>query len=125
MKYTRELAKRGNVSLLLYVNEDAPMGEYTCYIVCEDYDPGRFLEDRWNYGNCFESLLDATESFRVRTGQTHRDRIWELATQFKDKIVDEFGYTAEDFRFVFDVDEDELGCLGFESEDEEEGDESD
>ena len=113
-KYTKELAKRGDVSLVMYVS-----GERIEYVVCRYYDSTKPVGNQWYSGSYFEDILDATETFRFKTGQIHRDRLLELATLFKDELVDELGYTMEDFRFEFDVDEDELKCLGFESEDEE------
>ena len=95
-KYTKELAKHGDISLVMYVSED-DKGEHTQYVTCLWYDPTKPVGQQWDAGDYSRSLENAMESFRYRTGRMTYARLEEIATRFKDVLVDEFAFTRNDF----------------------------
>lgn len=105
-KYTKELAKHGDISLVMYVSED-DNGEHTQYVVCRWYDATEPVGQQWYSGDYYGSdkLVEATEAFKARSGyRTESDkagipkaRLEEIATRFKDVLVDEFAFTRNDF----------------------------
>lgn len=126
-KYTKELAKHGDVSLVMYVSED-DHGEHTQYVVCRWYDSTQPIGQQWYSGDYYgeDKLLEATEAFKERSGYKAkgevipRPRLEELVTCFKDILVDYLDMTYVDFSedgngdYDLDLTDEELEWLGIE-----------
>lgn len=124
MKYNIIL-RNGNYALL-----DAE----TQYIVACDFDETQKEGEQWGHGTYFthwnqdanekqQALANALEYFRLRTetNYIHRHRLEELATRFKDGLIEsDEDYAMECFDGECELTEEEKEWLGIESESEDE-----
>ena len=87
-------------------------GTNTQYVVASGYDPTQPEDQQWNHGTYFtyqndlqkvSSLANALELFRYRTEENYisRSRLEELATNFKDELIEEY-LEEEDYEEFFD-----------------------
>ena len=101
-----ELLRNGNISLLESQSD-------TQYCICRNYNPNEKEDQQYDSGTYFcywgdkerkpYFLSAALENFRVKTEENYipRPRLEELATQFKDALLEDDKYSAlvffEDF----------------------------
>lgn len=134
-KYTKELARHNDISLVMYVSED-DRGEHTQYVTCRWYDPTQPIGQQWDYGDYYNNIVDATEAYKVRAGveskndkgRIPRQRLEELANRLKDVLVDIFDFQKEDFSegtYDLDMTEEEMNWFGIEEDEDESDDEED
>lgn len=121
-----ELLRNGNVSLLQSQSDSQ-------YCVCSNYNPNAKEDQQYDGGTyfCYWGDLErklyflsaALELFRVRTERNYipRARLEELATKFKDGLIEDDRESAmEYFEYECEMTEEEKEWLGItESEDEE------
>ena len=97
----------------------------TQYAVVSGYDPMQPEDQQWNHGRYFtyqndlqkaNSLANALELFRYRTEENYisRSRFEELATQFKNELLEEDEY-EEFFDYECGMDEYEKKFFEIES----------
>ena len=124
MKWT-ELLRKDKYALLQSESD-------TQYAVVSGYDPAQPEGQQWNHGTYFtyqddsqkvSSLANALELFRYRTEENYisRSRLEELATNFKDELLEE--YLEEDeyeefFDYECGMEDYEKDFFGIESEEE-------
>lgn len=121
-----ELLRKGNVSLLQSQSD-------TQYCVCRNYNPNAKEDQQYDGGTYFcywgdkerkaYFLSAALENFRVKTEDNYvpRARLEELATKFKDGLIEDDRESAmEYFEYECEMTEEEKEWLGItENEDEE------
>lgn len=120
-----ELLRKGNVSLLQSKSD-------TQYCVCSNYNPEAKEDSQYDSGTYFcywgdverkvYFLAAALENFRVKTEENYipRPRLEELATQFKDGLLEDDKESAlEYFDFTCEMSDEEKEFFGV-SESEEE-----
>ena len=101
----KEILRNGSYALL-------QSGTDTQYVVASGYDPTQPEGQQWNHGTYFtyqndsqkaNSLSNALELFRYRTEENYisRSRLEELATQFKDELIEKY-LEEEDYEEFFD-----------------------
>lgn len=108
----------------------------TQYAVVSEYDPTQPEDQQWNHGTYFAYFADrnrkviclqkALDTFRYKTESDYitRDRLIELATKFKDLMVEEEFYLNDIFTDECEMTSTELNFFGVPCEREEEDDES-
>lgn len=120
-----ELLRKGNVSLLQSQSD-------TQYCICTNYNPEAKEDSQYDGGTYFcywddaerkvYFLAAALENFRVKTENNYipRPRLEELATQFKDGLIEDDRESAmEYFDYVCEMTDEEKQWFGI-SESEEE-----
>lgn len=119
-----ELLRKGNVSLLQSQSD-------TQYCVCRNYDPKAKEDQQYDNGSYFcyfdnkdqqvFALASAIETFRYKTEENYitRSRLEELATEFKDRLIEADEEFAKDY-FPFELEDYEMKFFEIETEDEEE-----
>lgn len=96
-----EILRKDNYALLQSEND-------TQYCVASGYDPTQPEDEQWAYGNYFTywndklkagCLQNALDCFRNRTESDYipRYRLEELATQFKDGLIEDDRYSAIEY----------------------------
>lgn len=108
----KEILRNGNYALLQSESD-------TQYVVASGYDSTQPEGQQWNHGTYFtyqddsqkvSSLANALELFRYRTGENYisRSRLEELATNFKNELLEEYleeGEYEKFFDYEFGMDE--------------------
>lgn len=100
-----EILRKDNYALLQSESD-------TQYAVVSGYDPTQPEDQQWSHGTYFtyqndtqkaNSLANALELFRYRTEENYisRSRLEELATQFKDELLEEY-LEEDDYEEFFD-----------------------
>lgn len=121
-----ELLRKGNVSLLQSQSD-------TQYCICRNYNPDAKEDQQYDGGTYFcywgdkerkpYFLSAALENFRAKTEEDYisRSRLEELATKFKDGLIEDDRESAmEYFEYECEMTEEEKEWLGItESEDDE------
>lgn len=106
-------------------------GRYlTDFVVARGYKVDKETgEVSWGHGVYFSAdadsrkdrlycLMKATEYMYSTENSEYitHDRMAEIATRFKDELVENCDLIAEDFEYLYDMDEDELKYFGLEKE---------
>lgn len=119
-----ELLRKGDVSLLQSQND-------TQYCVCRNYNPEAKEDTQYDNGSYFcyweykerkpYVLADALEVFRCRTEEDYitRSRLEELATEFKDRLIETDEEFAKNY-FPFELHDYEMEFFGIVEESDEE-----
>lgn len=120
-----ELLRKGNVSLLQSQSD-------TQYCVCRNYNPDAKEDQQYDGGTYFcywgdkerkaYFLSAALENFRVKTEDNYvsRARLEELATKFKDGLIEDDRESAmEYFEYECEMTEEEKEWLGITENEEE------
>lgn len=108
----KEILRNGNYALLQSESD-------TQYVVASGYDSTQPEGQQWNHGTYFtyqddsqkvSSLANALELFRYRTEENYisRSRLEELATNFKNELLEEYleeGEYEKFFDYEFGMDE--------------------
>lgn len=95
MMKTLELMKHGDRSLVVMIGED---GAARQYVVCYDYDVNGKENSQWSSGQYFTKLERAMNYWNER--ELHRptyDRLSELATLFKDALLEDDAESANEY----------------------------
>lgn len=113
-----ELLRKGNLSLLQSQSD-------TQYCVCRNYNPNEKEDQQYDGGTYFcywedkerkaYFLSAALENFRVKTEENYisRARLEELATKFKDGLIEDDRESAmEYFEYECEITEEEKEWLG-------------
>lgn len=121
-----ELLRKGNVSLLQSQSD-------TQYCICRNYNPNAKEDQQYDGGTYFcywgdkerkpYFLSAALENFRVKTEEDYisRARLEELATKFKDRLLEcDEDFAMEFFEEECELSDSEMEWLGIETESEEE-----
>lgn len=90
--------------------------EYTPFIVCTDFD---VASQSWMWGHYFHDITSAVDYFEMRFGnrKIYYDRLVELATLFKDGLIqDDFDSAIEYFTEVIEMDDSEMEWFGINDE---------
>ena len=88
---TVELMKHGDKSLVLCIKD----GKVNQYVSCTDYDSTREFGEQWVWGHYFTSLESAMNYWNSEVlNRPTYDRLVELATKFKDGLLEDDIYSA-------------------------------
>lgn len=90
--------------------------ELTPFVICTDYNP---KTKNWINGTYRKDITSAVDCFEERYGnrKIYYDRLVELATLFKDGLIqDDFESAIEYFQEVIEMEDSELEWLGVNDE---------
>jgi hypothetical protein len=90
-----ELMLHENYSLLVLLKEDATISQF---VICKHYNPDEPYGNQWSWGHYFETLEKALDYWNENIlNRPCYDRLSELATLFKDGLVEDGMVEALEF----------------------------